>query len=602
MTASRSIDPTSVPGDEATPESDRRAYDLESVKLPRMSGRPLRLFARALNTAPTRAVMMGPLLKQGGITRLRARPLTEAPTFTPLALYGLGTAGQERGGEAAGYQGPSLAARHLTISGGTSPAPTAARFVSALDLARAYRAGTTTPEQVAERALAAISASDRQSPPLRAFIAIDEAEVRAMARAAGERLRAGRALGLLDGVPVAIKDELDQQGFPTTGGTRFWGRAPATADATVVARLRAAGAVLLGKANMHEVGCSPNGGNPNHGTCRNPYDLGRDAGGSSSGSAAAVAAGFCPLAVGADGGGSIRIPAALCGVVGLKATFGRISEHGALPLCWSVAHVGPIGATVDDVALGYALMAGPDPDDAGSLQQPAVTLDGWDRTDLRGVRLGVFWPWFEHAAPSIVAACRTALDRLVDLGAVVRAVTLPELDLQRVAHAITILSEMAAGTDAALGPGNSGAKAPFSSEAHVNLSIGRAASTVDYLQAQRMRTRAWHHMRPVLAEVDAIITPATAVLAPQLPADLGGSDGWSDLTSATEVMRYVVQGNFLGLPAISFPVAHEAHSGLPIAMQAMGRPWDEALLLCIARLGGDPAARRPPTGYLDLLG
>jgi Asp-tRNA(Asn)/Glu-tRNA(Gln) amidotransferase A subunit family amidase len=158
-------------------------------------------------------------------------------------------------------------------------------------------------------------------------------------------------LGPLDGVPIAVKDELDQVPYATTAGTRFLGREPASSDATVVARLRSAGALLVGKTNMHEVGLGITGVNPHHGTSRNPYDPARITGGSSSGSAAAVAAGLCPIAVSADAGGSIRIPAALCGVVGLKPTFGRMSERGAAALCWSLAHIGVIGASSADVAL-----------------------------------------------------------------------------------------------------------------------------------------------------------------------------------------------------------------------------------------------------------
>ena len=148
-------------------------------------------------------------------------------------------------------------------------------------------------------------------------------------RAATARIRAGSPLSIFDGVPVAIKDEVDQTPYPTTVGTTFLGRAPAAQDATAVARLRAAGALLIGKANMHEIGINPNGCNAHYGPARNPYDPTRDSGGSSSGPAVAVAAGLCPVSLGADGGGSIRIPASLCGLVGLKPTFGRVSEFGA---------------------------------------------------------------------------------------------------------------------------------------------------------------------------------------------------------------------------------------------------------------------------------
>ncbi len=222
--------------------------------------------------------------------------------------------------------------------------------------------------------LTAIEASDATKPPLRTFIASNPDDVLRQAEAATHRIRNGQALSLLDGVPVAVKDEVDMVPCPTTVGTAFLGPRPAKQDSTVVARMRATGAVLLGKTNMHEIGIGVTGLNLHHGTPRNPYNPDHYTGGSSSGSAAAVAAGLCPVAISADGGGSIRIPSSFCGLVGLKPTFGRISEFGAAPLCWSLAHLGAIAATATDAALAYGVLAGPDPQDANSLHQPSPTF------------------------------------------------------------------------------------------------------------------------------------------------------------------------------------------------------------------------------------
>jgi Asp-tRNA(Asn)/Glu-tRNA(Gln) amidotransferase A subunit family amidase len=213
----------------------------------------------------------------------------------------------------------------------------------------------------------------------------------------------------------------------------------------MVARLRAAGALIIGKANMHEIGIGVTGQNAHHGTPRNPYAPDHYTGGSSSGPAAAVAAGLCPAATGADGGGSIRIPSAFCGVVGLQPTFGRISSFGAAELTWSNDMYGPLAASVADAAILYTGMAGPDPRDPTTLNQPAMTLDGFDKTDLKGLTLGVYWPWFEHAAPQVVAACKQMLAELQSRGAQVREVTIPELDAARIGHLVTITSEMLAG-------------------------------------------------------------------------------------------------------------------------------------------------------------
>ena len=473
-------------------------YDLKSLALPKLSGAGLRAFAGALANPITRPLLMPSLLKQGGFARFRALRLDEPPTFLPLA------------GAAAPAAGPMPAAE---LEAALPPYAPGVPFKTVRDYAQAYRSGATTPEEVAAKVLAAIKASDAADLPLRAFIANDADDVLAQARAATARIRAGSPLSVFDGVPVAIKDEVDQTPYPTTVGTTFLGRQPAAQDATAVARLRAAGALLIGKANMHEIGINPNGCNAHYGPARNPYDPARDSGGSSSGPAAAVAAGLCPVSLGADGGGSIRIPASLCGLVGLKPTFGRVSEFGAAPLCWSVAHLGPIGATVEDVALAYAVIAGPDPRDPNSQHQPDVTLAGWNTPDLRGLTLGIYTPWFRHAAPAVVAACEAMLAQFRQAGAEVREITIPELDAMRLAHVITILSEMMtsmANHQEELGQ--------LGASVRTTLALTAAFTSAEYVKAQRMRTRALAIFAKVFGEVDAIITPGTAITAPPIPA------------------------------------------------------------------------------------
>ena len=557
-------------------------YNLSSLSLPTLRGRTLRLFAAAVDSGPLNGPLVSQLLKQGGITGLRDRTYSDAPTFYPLAL------------------GEANEARHTppldwaALQSRVRDHPNREPFASVADYASAYRDGATTPEAVAEAALAAIADADDDPRPLRAFRAVNRADALAQARASAERHRAGRPLSLLDGVPVAVKDEVDQMPYGTTVGTRFLGQSPATEDATVVARLRAAGALLIGKTNMHEIGINPDGFNEHYGIVRNPYSLQCHAGGSSNGSAAAVAAGLCPVAIGADGGGSIRIPAALTGLVGLKATFGRVSEHGAAPLTWSMGHLGPIGATVADVALVYACIAGPDPLDPNSLHQPPVTLDGWDQPDLRGLRLGIYRPWFDHAEACIVEDCQAMVDRLVEMGATVHDIEIPELDEMRVAQVVTILAEMAANMAA-----HEAHWKELSPSTRVNLSLGRAATAGDYLQAQRVRTRAINHFRRAFNACDVILTPATAVTAPVVP-DNCEADGWSDLSTVTELMRFAMPANLTGLPAIAFPVGYDPR-GLPTGMQAMGRPWAEHTLLRVASAAELVLARRRPPTYYTLL-
>jgi len=562
-------------------------YDLRSLDLPKLTGAALRAFAGALANPLTRPLLIPSLLKQGGFDRFSALRLAEPPTFQPLVPAAEPAAAPMPVAELESHLGPYVP--------GTA-------FKTVRDYAAAYRRGVTTPAEVAGRVIEAIRASDAGEQPLRAFVASDPADVLAQARASTARFQAGRPLSIFDGVPAAVKDEMDQTPYPTTVGTTFLGRRPAATDATVVARLRAAGALLIGKANMHEIGINPNGANAHYGPTRNPYNPAHDTGGSSSGPATATAAGLCPVSIGADGGGSIRIPASLCGLVGLKPTFGRLSEQGAAPLCWSVAHLGPIGATVEDVALAYGLIAGPDPADPNSLRQPAVTLTGWNTPDpstgsgqvLTGLTLGIYRPWFEHAAPAVVAACQAMVAHFTQAGARLREIVIPDLDAMRLAHVLTILSEMAA------------SMANQREELHrlgasvrTTLALTTAFTSADYVKAQRMRTRSLAIFAALFQEVDAIVTPATAITAPRLPArDAAG--GWSDLSADTEVMRYAFPANLAGLPALSFPVGYDA-AGLPIGMQVMGRPWEEATLLRIARVAEGAVERRRPQVFFPLL-
>ena len=423
--------------------------------------------AALLESPLTAPLLLARLKSDAGLSRIRTDDVEEPPTFFPEL--------------------PPDERPVPPLARATAPAvPPGFRFPGMDDFTRAYREGGSTPERVAERFVEQRERSERDAPALKAFIAVDRDDLMAQARASTARWRSGAALGPFDGVPVAIKDEIDQAGYPTTVGTSFLGSLRAEHDASVVARLRAAGALLVGKANMHELGINVTGLNPHHGTTRNPYDDRFHTGGSSSGPATVVASGLAPVAIGADGGGSIRMPAALCSLVGLKATFGRVSERGAFPLCWSVAHIGPIATSVRDCARTYELIAGPDPLDPLSLAHPAVEVDDAPAADLRGVTLGVYWPWFRHAAPEVVQRCESLVRSLVERGAVLREVEIPELDMTRVAHVVTITGEMAA----AMMPHDRDHRHDFGLDARVNLATARSSTAAEYVSAQRIRTRA----------------------------------------------------------------------------------------------------------------
>ncbi len=546
-------------------------YDLKSLNLPKLTGTPLKLFAAAVENPALRGALMPGLLVNGGIPDLRQLTLKEVPTFYPFVQ-------------------PQDRIHPQEFKADKEGKPINFPFQKITDYANAYRKGETTPLEVAEKVLVAIEQSKNSTPDLKLFIAVYREDVLMQAKASTERYARHKPLSLLDGVPIAVKDEVDMLPYPTTVGTRFMGQEPAKQDSTVVARLREVGALLVGKTNMHEIGINPNGYNDTYGAVRNPYDPTCDPGGSSSGSAATVAAGIVPAAIGADGGGSIRIPASLCGLVGLKSTFGRISEFGAAPLCWSVGHLGPLTVSVEDTALVYSVIAGADEKDKNTVRQPAVTLKDWNKGDLDGVTAGIYPEWFEHADPEVVKVNYELIEKLKTRGLKVKEIEIPELNATRVAHAITILSEMAICLKKFAAQ-----RQQQGAAVRLSLVIGEVLTAMDYLQAQRMRTRAMNHFNSIFSDVDVILTPATAKASqPILPGGLKG--GWSDLSLDTEMMRFIIPGNLLGLPAISFPSGFDSR-GMPIGMQAIGRHWDESLLLRTAYNAEQIVERKLPKIY-----
>ena len=477
------------------------SYRMKSLRLPSLTGWKLKMFAFALRNPFTGPLLKKNLFRQTGLVKFRRTRIDEPPAFHPLMAWGLLPSGHPPEQKSHRLNGDTK-----RIARGNLPLPTIA------DYADAYRSGATTPETVARNITAAVISQNRQPRPQNVFIFRDETDLMAQAAESARRIQQGSARSILEGVPVAVKDEIDQQPYSTSAGTRFLGHTPAAEDATVVARLRAAGAMLIGKTNMREIGIDPNSLNDHFGTLRNPYDPSREAGGSSSGSGVAVASGLCPAAIGADGGGSIRVPAAHCGVVGLKPTYGRISEHGALPLCWSVAHLGPIGLSTADVALVYEVIAGPDAKDPLSTFQPDEKPKHWDRPSLDDLVIGIYPQWFEHAEAEVVAACKGMLAQLADRGARLQEIAIEELDEMRVAHGIIILSEITASM-----ANYRTHLAEMGTSTRISLGLGQALSAGDYVHAQRMRMRAARIFQKVFEKVDAIVTPATAVTAPPNP-------------------------------------------------------------------------------------
>ena len=578
-------------------KKEKPVYNLKSVRIPRTSGRTLKILAFLLRTPVTRSLLIPVLLRQAGIQSLRKCKVEDEPLMHPVhpADNKITSSVAKKSIKQFFDSFEKKEASESAVKNAGMEKKSFFHPETAFDFHKAYLEGKTSPVDVAMRLLDIIRSIEESAVPLRPYIAWEERELMKQANASAERFSKGKSLGILDGVPVSVKDELDMLPFKTMIGTRFYSNQPPEQDATSVARLRSAGALMVGKTNMHEIGLGVTGLNIHYGTTRNPHHLDHYPGGSSSGSAAAVAAGLSPIAIGCDGGGSIRIPASLCGVVGLKTTWGRISTAGSAPLHWSIGSVGPITSTALDAAIAYSFLAGPDTRQSCTQEQPAVDLKNFENSNLEGVKLGVFNSWFNHASEDVVKCCEQMLNSFKSQGAEVKEIEIPHLDEIRVSHAVTIATEMFTSLKTYMKP----FRQPFGLDALINLTLAKRFSGSEYVKAQRVRARMISNFKNIFLDVDAIVTPSTACTAPPILAD-ALINGESDLKTLTELMRFVPEANLGGFPAVSFPVGYDA-KGLPVGMQLMGRPWEESFLLRMAKTSEKFFTRHPPMMRFSLL-
>lgn len=445
------------------------------------------------------------------------------------------------------------------------------------ELAAAIREGRTTATAACEHYLARVAALN---PAVNAYLTVLPEEALAAAQAADEALARGWPPGPLHGVPIAVKDLVAVRGLPARAGSAL--RAddpPATEDATALARLRAAGAVLLGTLNMDEFAAGFTTENSHYGPCRNPWDRQRVAGGSSGGSAAAVAAGMAAATLGSDTNGSIRVPAALCGVVGLKPTYGRVSRAGVVPFSWSLDHIGPITRTVADAALLFSILAGPDPRDPSALPDPVADVLATLEAGPGGLRVGVLRrqcvaPCF----PEVVAAFDAAVARL-SRHLAVEEVEAPDLESARPASAVITWVE---------GSGYHRRDVQARPERFdpITRNRFRAAALLPaaaYAQAQRVRAVVRQRLGEAFRRVDALLTPTTPFAAPLLVEtsevlELNGVRG-----PARGLLGFATQPfSFAGLPALSVPIGL-APGGLPVGLQVVGPALGEATVLRLGR-------------------
>jgi len=439
-----------------------------------------------------------------------------------------------------------------------------------------------------ELTTAALGRIERLNPTLQAFITVTAEQALNQARQADAELAAGRDRGPLHGIPAAVKDIFYTRGTRTTAGSAIYRDFVPDHDAFTVSRLEAAGAVMLGKLNLHELAYGITSANPHFGAVRNPWNTRHSPGGSSGGSAVAVATGMVYAALGSDTGGSIRIPASFCGTVGLKPTYGRVSRHGVAPLSWSLDHAGPLANSVRDVALLLNAIAGHDPADAASSRHPVVDFVPDEDCDIRRLRVGFAESFFfERLDPDVELFVRGAIARAESLGAEVKPVKLPDMAAVNAAARVMLLCEASAALDPYLAD-----RRQFGPDVLALLDQGRLLPATDYIHAQRLRRRMQREFTQVWSTVDCLLTPTTPNTAPRIgdrTVKLGGSE--EDVRLATT--RLVRSLNFLGLPALSIPCGLSS-SGLPVGLQIIGPAFEESLILRVGAALEDGGVGIPP--------
>lgn len=454
-------------------------------------------------------------------------------------------------------------------------------YTSIREAADEMRAGIITPTELLQETLEAI---DEQDTDIQAFVTVMREEAMQAAEQAEQEQRTGLYRGSLHGIPIAIKDLIAVKGVRTTASSQVLANHISPEDAMVIEQLRKAGAILIGKTNTYEFAYGPYAP-----PTRNPWDHTRTTGGSSGGSAAAVAAGMSLGAIGTDTGGSIRIPAACCGMTGLKPTYGRVSCYGVIPLSWSLDHVGVIGRNAEDCAIIFDAIAKYDPRDPNSVSGPPSSpsrstatliggVEGRSPLSLQGLRLGIPQDAFvDPLDPEVRQAWRAACRVLEEEGVEIVKVELPRpsMDLYR-----TIQKPEAtlAHTQKGWYPAQS---EDYTELVRTRLQEGTQISAVDYLNAQQEKRTLASSLRAIMQRVDGFVLPTipTPAIANELVGKEIEIDGITE-ESATAYLRLTMPFNLAGLPTVAFPSGFNS-AGLPMSLQVVGKPFEEATVLRI---------------------
>ncbi|MGG1663348.1 amidase [Brevibacillus sp. NRS-1366] len=446
--------------------------------------------------------------------------------------------------------------------------------ISVSELASMIESKEISPVEVTESILSRIEKTDAR---INSYITVTSKEAKEQARAAEAAIKSGNYLGPLHGIPISLKDNIHTESIRTTNGAKIDADQIPNFDATITARLKAAGAVITGKVNMHEYAASVTTNNPHYGPTRNPWDLERIAGGSSGGSAAAVSANQCMASIGTDTGGSIRIPASLRGVVGLKPTYGLISKYGVTPLSLSLDHAGPITKTVRDAAVVLHVLAEFDPNDPDSREVSSEDYTLMLNSDLKGTRIGL--PrnyYFENIDPEVKQCVESAIQDLKRIGCIIE-----EIELPNSRHSLTVTSTIA-GVEAAVFHEENIKNRPsdFGFDVITWFQHTEKILASQYVKAQQNRNLIKNDFAQAFAKVDIICTPTLPTTAPKIGQEVIQYEDFEE-SVVDSMLRLNCPANVAGIPAITVPCGFSSN-GLPIGLQIMGAPFKESKVLQVA--------------------
>ena len=433
------------------------------------------------------------------------------------------------------------------------------------------------------------------NPKLNAFIAVYADDAMKQAKKAEREIARNDYRGKLHGVPLAIKDNIYFEGRVTTMGSKIHKDFVSDFDATTVIKLRKSGAIFLGKTNMHEYALGATTDNPHYGTCRNPWHLGKIPGGSSGGSAAAVSAYLAYGALGTDTSGSIRVPAAACGLVGLKATYGRVSKYGCFPEAWSLDHIGPLTRTVEDAAIIFDAISGGDVNDPTCLDLKPTNLAKKIDGDVSKLTIGIEEDFFFHFTDEDVERqVRATISQLKKMGAKVKTVKIPSL--KDAFWALTMIDTSE--TTAVHQPLMRDHATDYGADVRFLIECGYLPSAVDYLQALQLRRKIQQEVSAVFEEIDVLLAPTLPSKTPSVGELTSVINGKSVDTIET-CMHNVGPGNLLGLPSISMPCG--IIDGIPVGIEIIGGPLQELNVLNLAKglESTNPLGGHVPTAYLS---